>query len=116
MKSLITETQIEQWRKIENFVESQFGKKPDMQAILFLIGVQELGQGFRQFSKEEKQDLMHIAICRVLHPAGYYHLEGQDQDGWPHWKPTEKIPHLNFFEQEGLLKLHIIQYFEDEIW
>ena len=66
-----------------------------MDAILFLIGVQELGQGFRPFSKEEKQDLMHIAICKVLSFSGFYELEGVDEDGWPHWKMMKKLPHFD---------------------
>lgn len=116
MRELISEEQIEKWREIEVFCQETFGKKPDLKAVLFLIGVQELGQGFRHFSKEEKQDLMHIAVCRVLSYAGYYELEGHDQEGWPHWKQTESIPKLNLFEQEGLLKLYVIRYFEEEIW
>jgi hypothetical protein len=91
------------------------GKKPkDLNGVLFLIGVQELGKGKRVFSKEEKQDLMHIGICKVLSLAGYYELEGLDQDGWPHWKVVKKLPHFDLLEQEKLLKLQVLEYFETE--
>lgn len=89
------------------------GKTPDLNGILFLIGVQELGQGKRNFSKEEKQDLMHIAICRLLSQSGYYELEGLDQDGWPHWKLIKALPQYDLLEQEKLLKIHIAEYFSD---
>lgn len=92
------------------------GKKPkDLNGLLFLIGVQELGKGYQHFSKEEKQDLMHIAICKVLSLSGFYELEGTDEDGWPHWKLVKKLPHFDLLEQEKLLKMHIIDYFNQEL-
>lgn len=103
------------WQILLSRLENIIGKRPaDLNAVLFLIGVQELGKGGRHFSKEEKQDLMHIATCKVLSLAGYYKLEGLDQDGWPHWKPVKKLPHFSLGEQERLLKMHIIEYFEQE--
>ena len=58
----------------------------DLDAIIYLIGVQELGQLDRSFKKDQKLDLMHIAICKVLSPYGYYELDFVDEDGWPHYK------------------------------
>jgi hypothetical protein len=91
------------------------GKNPkDLNAVLFLIGVNELGQGARNFSKEEKQDLMHIGICKALSLSGFYALEGLDKEGWPHWVVVKKLPHFDLLEQEKLLKTHVIEYFEKE--
>jgi len=104
-----------QWQSLLKAIDAQLGMKPkDLNGVLFIIGVQELGKGFKHFSKEEKQDLMHIGICRVLSPSGYYELEGTDKDGWPHWKLAKKLPHFDLLEQEKLLKLHVIEYFELE--
>jgi len=103
------------WAVLLSDIEKMIGKRPkDLNSVVFLIGVQELGQGKRVFSKEEKQDLMHIGICKVLSLAGYYELEGLDQDGWPHWKMVKKLPHFDLLEQEKLLKLQVIEYFEKE--
>jgi hypothetical protein len=103
------------WASLLTSLESTIGKKPkDLNVVLFLIGVQELGKGKKVFSKEEKQDLMHIGICKVLSLSGYYQLEGLDQDGWPHWKMIKKLPHVDLIEQERLLKMHVIEYFEKE--
>ncbi len=103
------------WNSLLENLQAMVGKRPkDLNAVLFLIGVQELGQGKKVFSKEEKQDLMHIGICRVLSAAGYYVLEGLDKDGWPHWKMVKKLPHFDLLEQEKLLKMHVIEYFERE--
>ena len=103
------------WNSLLKGLEKSVGKKPkDLNSVLFLIGIQELGQGAKRFSKEEKQDLMHIAICKVLSLSGFYHLEGIDEQGWPHWKLAKKLPHFDLLEQEKLLKMHIIEYFERE--
>jgi hypothetical protein len=103
------------WNELVIHLENVIGKKPrDLNAVLFLIGIHELGKGKKRFSKEEKQDLMHIAICKVLSLSGYYQLEGLDQDGWPHWKLVKKLPHFDLLEQEKLLKMCVIEYFERE--
>ena len=103
------------WSKLMGILGRQLGKRPkDLNAVLFLIGIQELGKGMQEFTKEEKQDLMHIAVCKVLSYSGFYELEGTDQDGWPHWKLAKPLPHFDLLEQESLLKMHIIEYFQNE--
>jgi hypothetical protein len=103
------------WQQLLEELQRLIGKKPkDLNSVLFLIGVQELGKGRKRFSKEEKQDLMHIGICRVLSISGFYELEGLDEEGWPHWKAVGKLPHFDLLEQEKLLKMHIIEYFKEE--
>jgi len=104
------------WEALLLKLEKVIGKKPkDLNSVLFLIGAQELGKGKKTFSKEEKQDLMHIAICKVLSLSGFYELEGLDEDGWPHWKLIKKLPHFDLLEQEKLLKMHVLEYFNEEI-
>ncbi len=105
-----------EWQALRLKLKDVIGRKPrDMNAILFLIGVQELGKGTINYTKEEKQDLMHIAICKVLSYSGYYELEGIDEDGWPHWKLIKKLPGFDLMEQEKLLKMHVLEYFEKEM-
>lgn len=104
------------WNRLLQMLDQSIGKKPkDLNTVLFLIGVQELGQGRRNFSKEQKQDLMHIAICKVLSLSGFYELEGLDEEGWPHWRLVKKLPHFDMLEQEKLLKIHVMDYFEQEM-
>lgn len=103
------------WSRLMGLIEKNLGKRPkDLNSVLFLIGVHELGKGLISFSKEEKQDLLHIAVCKVLSLSGYYELEGLDEDGWPHWKVIKKLPHFDLLEQEQLLRQHVIEYFEQE--
>jgi hypothetical protein len=102
------------WLKLRIKLKERFGIKPDMDGILFLIGIQELGSGKQDFSKEEKQDLMHIAVCTVLSPSGYYLAEGHDEEGWPHFKQLKPLPGLAGYEQENFLKDHILLYFQNQ--
>jgi hypothetical protein len=103
------------WQQLRLKLGEEVGRRPkDLNGILFLIGVQELGTGPKTFTKEQKQDLMHIAICKVLSLSGFYELEGVDEEGWPHWKLVKKLPHFDLLEQEKLLKLHVLDYFEQE--
>ncbi len=103
------------WDRLGLRLADQFGEEPDLQTILFLIGVQELGKGPMQYSKDEKQDLMHIAVCRLLSTFGYYQLIGTDEQGWPAWEMINKLPPLSLREQDLLLKQAVLEYFETEI-
>ena len=103
-----------QWEHLLENLEALIGKKPgDLNGVLFLIGVQELGQGAKRFSKEQKQDLMHIGICKVLSLSSYYELEYVDKDGWPHYKLNRALPQGDIMKQEALLKMHVIEYFKN---
>lgn len=104
------------WNNLVRFLEQTTGKKPkDLNGVLFLIGVQELGKGGIRFDKEQKQDLMHIAICKVLSLGGFYELQGIDAEGWPHWKLIKEIPQVDMSSQEDLLKHYVVKYFKEEI-
>jgi hypothetical protein len=100
------------WWRLEEKLMERFEKKPDMEAILFLIGIQELGDVRDKFSKEQKQDLMHVAVCSLLTPSGYYELEGVDEDGWPHYRQLKALPVMNVVEQENFMKDHVLLYFD----
>jgi hypothetical protein len=101
------------WWRLEEKLMERFGKKPDMEAILFLIGVQELGGNAEKFSKEQKQDLMHVAVCTLLTPSGFYELEGADADGWPQYRPLKALPVMHLVEQENFMKDHVLLYFKN---
>ena len=104
------------WSKIESFFEENFGteKNPPIETLLFLIGVQELGSGQQKYTKDDKVNLIHIAVCRMLEPFGYYQFRDYDQDGWPIYDQLEELPDLKANEQQLLMKKAIIQYFIEE--
>ena len=89
------------WERLVEKLSLRFadGEPLDLDGIIYLIGVQELGQLHRRFKKDEKLNLMHIAICRLLLPYGYYELDFVDKDGWPHYKIKAQLPNLKAGEQ-----------------
>jgi len=103
------------WTELVDYVSEVFGDGDplDLQAILFLIGVNELGQGYREFTKDEKINLLHIAICKLLSRYGYYEFLGKDEDGWPHWETNSELPELKTGEQTRLMKEAAIIYFSE---
>jgi len=102
------------WRKLLATLEQRFGGGMDLQDILYLVGVQELGQGFRSFKKDEKMDLMHVAVCTVLVPQGFYAFIGRDEEGWPHFEEKVPLPHLDPKDQDVLIRRGLIAYFGDD--
>jgi len=100
------------WLTVLHRVKVQFGKKPKLESLLFLIGMNELGLIHKKFTKEQKQDLMHIAVCHLLSYSGYYKLAGRDDDGWPHYDQLKSLENMDLEAQETLLKQNIIRYFE----
>lgn len=101
------------WESVVNILSNQFadGDILDLDAIIYLIGLQELGQINRKFKKDEKLNLMHIAICRLLEPYGYYEFDYFDEEGWPHYQVKEQLPPLKAGEQSVLMKEAIVNYF-----
>lgn len=104
----------EDWEQVLKILSATFGDGEllNLDAIIYLIGVQELGQGAKEFKKDDKVNLMHIAICRLLEPFGYYEFDFFDNDGWPHYKVLEELPPLKSGEQTVLMKEAIVLYFK----
>jgi hypothetical protein len=103
------------WDKVIDFFKEKFtgGEEPEMDTILFLVGVRELGQVKPKFTKDEKVNLMHIATCKLLEPQGFYKFEKKDDEGWPHYKRLKHLPPMKAKEQEEFMKEAIVKYFKE---
>lgn len=104
-----------EWLRVQHIVRKAMRREqlPDLNTVLFLVGIQELGRWKKGFSKEEKQDLMHIAVCRLLSYEGYFEFVGRDADGWPHWRQALEMPRRDTAAQETLLKILAVRYFKE---
>ena len=102
----------QRWWNLEARLVERFGKKPDLETVLFLIGVQETGMIKDKITKEQKQDMMHVAVCTIMGPSGYYEMASVDADGWPHFRQLKPMPEMNAIEQENFIKDHVLLYFE----
>lgn len=106
------------WRLLQEKFSRRFadGDQIDLDGVVFLIGVQELGLIKKKLKKDEKIQVMHIAICRLLEPFGYYKYIGLDEDGWPHYEMTQNLPNLKPGEQTILMKTAAVEYAKDHDW
>lgn len=105
----------QEWKGLLLRLETQFDQPVDLQGALFLIGLNELGLGPKKLNKDQKVDVIHLAVCRLLEPYGYYEFEGVDKDGWPHYKRTERLPGLSAEDQEKLMKEAILNYSRESL-
>jgi hypothetical protein len=103
------------WEVLVDKLSNRFsdGEDLELDGIIYLVGVQELGQLHRSFKKDEKLNLMHIAICKLLEPYGYYQFDFYDEDGWPHYTVKEQLPTLKAGEQSVLMKEALVHYFTE---
>jgi hypothetical protein len=104
-----------EWLRVQHEVKDAMKREslPDLNTVLFLIGIQELGRWKKDFSKEEKQDLMHIAVCRLLAYEEYFQFEGRDADGWPHYRQIREMSLMSMPDQEKTLKKLAVRYFRE---
>ncbi|MBE50499.1 MAG: hypothetical protein CMP51_02280 [Flavobacteriales bacterium] len=102
----------QKWDSLLVRLNENFEEPLTLKSILFLIGVQTLSQGVREFDKEEKTHLFHIATCKLLSKYGYYKFKLVDEDGWPHWEEIKSLGDLSAKEQKTLMKKAIVEYFE----
>tara|TARA_B000000475_G_C15684386_1_gene319507 strand:- start:145 stop:495 length:351 start_codon:yes stop_codon:yes gene_type:complete len=101
------------WNNLKTKLSVDFSDNEiiDLDSIIFLIGIQELGQFQKRFNKQKKLEVIHIAVCKLLSDYGYYEFDHTDNDGWPHYKLIKKLPNLKAGEQTILMKKAIINYF-----
>ncbi len=101
------------WLQVRHKVKEwmNLDKLPDLNGVLYLIGIQEYGRVKATFTKEEKQDLIHIAVCELLSQDGYYEFKGRDEEGWPHYDIIKAINKKGVDNQEELLKEKVVTYF-----
>lgn len=89
------------------------GHEVDLNGILFLIGVQELGFSYRNFSREEKLDLIGLGTCKLFSLRGLCTEDGKDDENWPRWKMSDELAGLSDQEKSDLLQELALEYFDD---
>ncbi|MCH1587718.1 MAG: hypothetical protein L7S02_00815 [Flavobacteriales bacterium] len=99
------------WLALVRLMMERFGDEPDVTSMVFAVGLQEAGQGAKRYKKDEKLDLMHVGVCTLLEPLGHYVRDGEDEEGWPHFRTGTPIPALTPEEQEIMMKRALLDYF-----
>lgn len=103
----------DRWDRLLTVLSERFsdGESLDVEGILYLVGLQELGQIHQKMKKDDNVNLIHIGICTVLEPYGYYRFDFYDEEGWPHFELLEALPPLKPGEQSILMKEALVAYF-----
>ena len=103
----------ERWDRLISILNERFsdGETIDVEGVLYLVGLQELGQIHQKMKKDDNINLIHIGICTVLEPYGYYRFDFYDEEGWPHFELLEALPNLKPGEQSILIKEALVGYF-----
>ncbi len=103
-----------EWLRIRHYVKDTMKHKelPKLDTVLLLVGIQETGIIRTDYTKEEKQDLMHVAVCELLSQDGFFEFKGRDQDGWPHYAQSKQMKVGDYKQQEKLIIKNLIDYFQ----
>lgn len=103
------------WETLCDRIKTEFNIDADLNGVLFLIGIREMGWMPRKFTKEEKQDLIDLGTFSLFEKKGYCTRSGKDREGWPMWEIQTEINSLPAEEKMELLKTTAIEYMDD-IW
>ncbi len=98
------------WAQFKEDFKEQFGRYPSVISALFVIGLDQL-PGANPSTKEEKQEVIHVGLCTLLEEENLYRFTHFDEDGWPHFKPTDKAQTTDIEKQENYLKRRIIEHY-----
>jgi hypothetical protein len=110
----VDEIPVEGWNDVLDYMKERFGRPSGLKEVLFAIGLREFGHKKKKFTKEEKQDLMNLAVCKAFSLDGFFEVSHLDGDGWPVWKQSKPMPPMKPVEQEAFIKQHVVRYFKEE--
>lgn len=101
------------WSRLQQWLQGRFDKEADLEGILFLIGVQETGRGYEpDLEKEVKERLVMEGTYCAFETLGLYRRVGMEKDGHWIWERRTDTPDLSIEQQETLLKMAILHYFD----
>jgi hypothetical protein len=106
----------EQWETFLLKASKAFNVMANYEFLLFIIGIQELGQGYKAYSKQEKMDLINLALSKLMTLNGMMVETGRDNEGWPTFEVVGDKKELLPSELDKVLKISMMAYFEKELF
>lgn len=106
---------IQNWTQLCFRLGEMFQMDLDTNGVFLLIGIREKGWGFREFSKEEKLNLIRLGSCTLLCELKQLERVTSDRDGWPVFKQPAFFPEWNEAQKQQKLKEAAVVYF-NRIW
>ena len=99
------------WIELCEKLSEMFGIQVDLNGVLFLVGIRERGLTFRQFTKEEKLNLINMGSCTLYMEMGLTEITGYDVDGWPNFRQKALSPEIPEERKQKTLQDCAIRYF-----
>jgi len=103
------------WSSLTAFLSTSYSIEPDLLSVLFLIGIQESGKGFRDYDQDEKTDLVKLGKFTLLSRAGFYkRMEVPGKEPFFIPLPDKEPPSLPE-ELDRFLKEECLRYFNEHL-
>ncbi len=100
------------WEALVERIRTQFQvEEVSEEALLFLIGLQELGFYPDGEDKKVKLELIRLGTAVLLERAGFLQRMGTDNEGWPIFVRHRPLPPANPADQRRFLRSQILDYF-----
>ncbi len=105
------------WAMLQRWTFNRFGREPDLEGILFLIGIQELGHGYlSDLDKARKEQLVLEGTYSALETLGYYERVGMENNGHWIWELRSPLPaDLSPEAEERMLQRAVLRYFDNNL-
>lgn len=106
----------ERWERLRAWLGARFEREITVEAALFLMGIQSRGRGYEpKIHRDRKQDVIMDGTFCAFESIGFYDRVGMEHDGAWIWERRVTPPEgMSIEDQERLLKVAILEYFERE--
>ncbi len=103
------------WEELLENLNKSLGINKNLMSVLFIMGLQEKGSGFKNYSQEEKTEIIKTVQFNLLCKNDYYIKPAKDLNGQAIWieNPDKEIPDGNAYEK--LLKNLVLNYFNTKL-
>jgi hypothetical protein len=106
----------QRWDEFVLKASYHFKVTANLEFLLFIMGIQESGQGIKAYSKQEKMDIITLARCRLLEMSGFVKQTGTDNEGWPTFDVLKDENELLPSERDKMQKENLMAYFDTHLF
>ena len=101
------------WEYLLTSLNKIYNIHKDLVSVLFIIGLQEAGSGFKKYSQAEKTEIIKLAQLKLLSRENYYLNIATDKSNLPIWveNPEKQLPSGKILEK--LLQSLSLDYFNE---
>ncbi len=101
------------WKHLLTTLNITYDIQKNLLSVLFIIGLQEAGSGFKKYSQAEKTEIIKLAQFKLLSREKYYLNVATNKNNSPIWieNPEKLLPAGKILEK--LLQSLSLDYFNE---